>query len=337
MNDPGFVWDRAQYRWVLAKDVSLRAVTANQEDHSDPWQFAGEIADPPTNPVGNESVDDSTQLFQAVQSAPVARSANPWRNCNASVKLLEEINARWPGRDKTSDGTIGDAAHAARTSDHNPWVVIVENGRQMGIVRARDIDRDGIDAAWLAEYLRQLGLKRDPRLFPNGYVIFNRRITNPDFGAWREYTGSNPHTAHVHVSFSTNREGYDSAAAWGLNAQAPSVLNPEDDDLDANQAKMLQVIYDQLTGNNFKGWDQNYVPDKRDLTMVDLIRRSIQQNNQLMSVLPNIVDPNHIAQAVMANLQPLVAQAVRDTLGEADQDKADAIVEAIGRRLIGTE
>lgn len=139
-----------------------------------------------------------------------------WRNCQASMTLVAEINQRWPGRDKGSDGTIGDAAHASRQSDHNPWVKL--DG--VGVVRARDIDKDGIDAPWLAEHLRKLGAAGDPRLAPGGYVIFNRRITNPDFRSWRAYTGSNPHTSHIHVSFSTVPAGFDSTAPWGI-ATAP--------------------------------------------------------------------------------------------------------------------
>jgi hypothetical protein len=133
-----------------------------------------------------------------------------WRNCKASETLVAAVNKRWPKRDKASDGTIGDAAHATRVSDHNPWMVVAG----VGVVRARDIDKDGIDAAWLAEQLRKLGAAGDPRLTGGGYVIFNRRITSPDFSHWNEYTGSNPHTGHVHVSFSRNRAGFDSAAGW---------------------------------------------------------------------------------------------------------------------------
>ena len=139
-----------------------------------------------------------------------------WRNCKASVALIGEINAKWPGRDRASDGTIGDASHATRSSDHNPWVIVAGQG----VVRARDIDKDGIDANWLAEHLRQLGAKGDPRLAGGGYVIFNRRITNPDFRSWRVYIGSNPHTAHLHVSFSRNASGFDSPAGWGIAAAA---------------------------------------------------------------------------------------------------------------------
>lgn len=133
-----------------------------------------------------------------------------WRNCNASMRLLDFVNTRWPKRDKTSDGTIGDAAHATRTSDHNPWVKV----GTMGVVRARDIDKDGIDAPWLAEELRKMGERGDPRLAGGGYVIFNKRITSPDFKGWKAYTGTNPHTAHIHVSFSLNQAGYDSNAPW---------------------------------------------------------------------------------------------------------------------------
>lgn len=134
----------------------------------------------------------------------------PYRDCRASQALLQAVNTRWPNRDKASDGWIGDAAHASRSSDHNPWIVV--NG--WGVVRARDIDKDGIDAAWLAEELRKMGAARDPRLIGGGYVIFNRRITKPDFSGWQVYNGSNPHTSHIHVSFSRNEAGFDSTSPW---------------------------------------------------------------------------------------------------------------------------
>lgn len=131
-----------------------------------------------------------------------------WRNCKASEQLLKEVNARWPRRDKRSDGTIGDPAHSNRTSDHNP------NSR--GVVLARDIDDDGILAAKLAERVRYLGSKGF-RPLRGGYVIFNRRIAGSHTGwAWKTYTGENPHTTHIHVSFADAPADYDRVDSWGI-------------------------------------------------------------------------------------------------------------------------
>jgi hypothetical protein len=133
-----------------------------------------------------------------------------WRNCRASETLVDAVNAKWPRRDKASDGTIGDARHATRDSDHNPWVIVDDEG----VVRARDIDKDGIRAAWLAEQLRKLGEAGDKRLANGGYIIYNGRITSPDFKRWLKYTGRNSHKSHIHVSFSRQRSGFDSGGAW---------------------------------------------------------------------------------------------------------------------------
>lgn len=135
-----------------------------------------------------------------------------WRNAQALEQLRTAVNRRWPNRDKRSDGTIGDAAHATRDSDHNPWMVV--NG--IGVVRAIDIDVDGINAGWLAEQLRRAGAGGDGRLTNGGYVIFNRRITKPDFSGWSVYNGTNPHTSHVHTSFSRNPADFDSNASWSF-------------------------------------------------------------------------------------------------------------------------
>lgn len=199
-----------------------------------------------------------------------------WRNCRASVMLVNEVNLRWPSRDKASDGTIGDAAHATRNSDHNPWVKV---GGQ-GVVRARDIDKDGIDAAWLVEHLRRLGAGGDPRLVNGGYIIFNRRITNSDFRSWRTYNGSNPHTSHVHVSFTRDATGFDSTNEWGIrSALTPSRTVPVEDDMTPEQDQMLRAVFQQLAGGGatpqkFTGWPTWGGGTGETLTMVDLARRS---------------------------------------------------------------
>lgn len=126
--------------------------------------------------------------------------------CAAGATLRNQINAKWPKRDKKSDGWIGDTRHitAAKQgspSDHNPDL------KAGGVVRALDIDAD-LDtkqpnhsiAEALAEQLRQAALAGEKRI---SYIIFQSRICSPKQNwAWRAYKGTSPHNHHIHVSFS---------------------------------------------------------------------------------------------------------------------------------------
>lgn len=144
-----------------------------------------------------------------------------WRVALALDTLLDEVNARAPKRSTASDGSIGDADHASRTSDHNPWVP-PPNG---GVVTARDITDDpanGHNATELAEFLR---LSRDPRI---KYVIDQGRMfssyptsTCPAW-TWRSYSGVNAHLQHTHVSVQPTPSLYDSTRPWGwADKEAP--------------------------------------------------------------------------------------------------------------------
>jgi hypothetical protein len=142
-----------------------------------------------------------------------------WRVARSLVCLRDELNAAFPSRSKRSDGSIGDAAHATRTSDHNPWV-------GPGVVTALDFTHDPSSGASMDELAEVLRASRDPRI---KYVIWNRRIfsatTSP--WQWRPYSGSNPHTTHLHISVVSTLPGYDDARPWGVSAvsvpQAPVV------------------------------------------------------------------------------------------------------------------
>lgn len=119
----------------------------------------------------------------------------PWRLVPAGVTLRDQVNARWPDRDKTSDGSIGDAAHQARPSDHNPDAD--------GWVHAIDIDKDGIDADALADELIALArARKDGGRLKN--IVFRGRVasgTYPDrFWVWRP-DASLGHFDHIHISF----------------------------------------------------------------------------------------------------------------------------------------
>lgn len=141
-----------------------------------------------------------------------------WRLAKSLETLRVQINVLAPHRSKDSDGSIGDEAHASRSSDHNPY--IKDNG--IGIVRAIDITHDpagGLDSYSLAETLRE---NADRRI---RYIISNRKIANPG-QAWRKYGGSNPHDHHVHISVSEAKSLYDDPSAWTIDGFAASTDIP---------------------------------------------------------------------------------------------------------------
>ena len=153
---------------------------------------------------------DPAKRQSAVRSRPAGLEAPiPWRLAASLKALRSTLDALAPSRSKLSDGSIGNAAHASRASDHNPWVV---HGSQ-GVVTAIDVTHDpkgGCDVGKLAESLR---IGRDPRI---KYVIFDRRIFSATIQPWqwRPYAGKNPHSHHVHVSVAPSAEQYDDVAVW---------------------------------------------------------------------------------------------------------------------------
>lgn len=260
------------------------------------------------------------------------------------MALVAEVNAKWPVRDKGSDGTIGDASHFSQgsASDHNPWVIV----SGVGVVRARDIDRDGIDAAWLAEYLRTLGSAADPRLVNGGYVIYNNRITAPNFSTWRVYTGSDPHTSHIHVSFSRDQVGFDSSAAWGISSAQTGTVTPEEDDLTPEQAAALNEVLAisrnvnaQIFGGpgngNPPGWPTFQNGSGETLTVVDYLRRQNARTEDLFRALANSsgVNPDVLAQAILRSMGSMVYDAVVQALGKGNENTAIQVVQLISDRL----
>lgn len=145
-----------------------------------------------------------------------------WRLAECIRILRYEIDSLWPNRERTSDGTIGDAAHATRTSDHNPWII---DNKGVGVVRAFDITHDpgnGPDCNKLANHFAEMMRINDKRI---SYVIWDRKIMSlARVGeGWRSYTGSNPHDKHLHISVSTERHWYDSTESWDI-LKGPAVF-----------------------------------------------------------------------------------------------------------------
>jgi len=144
-----------------------------------------------------------------------------WRIAKSLEKLRMQLNALYPNRSKVSDGGIGNAEHASRESDHNPWV---KDSKGQGVVTARDFTFDdnpadgiGIDGQSLVDCLVA---NRDPRI---KYIIWNRRIISSKQSpwVWRKYTGKNAHKHHVHISVMPEEKLFDSEKAWNLDQLKP--------------------------------------------------------------------------------------------------------------------
>lgn len=151
-----------------------------------------------------------------------------WRLAKSLMTLANQADEIAPKRNKSigPDGTLGDAAHASRTSDHNP--------NSDGIVCALDLSHDpagGFDSYAFAEALRST---KDSRV---KYVISNKKIfygpRSPSHGGnpssqwkWEAYTGDNPHDKHVHISVGDARY-YDKTDTWNISmpmSTSPPVL-----------------------------------------------------------------------------------------------------------------
>lgn len=141
-----------------------------------------------------------------------------WRLAKSLEHLRQQVNRAYPKRSRVSDGTIGDAAHSSRASDHNPHV---KDGAT-GVVTALDLTHDpkvGLDIQVLAD---ALVASRDARI---KYIICNGRIVSGSgqkapAWQWRPYTGKNAHAKHVHISVKADKASYDDTRDWMLPGRA---------------------------------------------------------------------------------------------------------------------
>jgi hypothetical protein len=128
-----------------------------------------------------------------------------WTLTAGLQNFRSQVNARWPDRDKASDGSIGDTAHQAETSGHNPddtpgsraaWDGDSDSTSE---VRAWDMDSDLHDptcnAQDVVDHIRRLpnvaGVIR--------YMIYDRKMYHSRDGfAPTAYAGKSAHTEHIH-------------------------------------------------------------------------------------------------------------------------------------------
>jgi hypothetical protein len=140
----------------------------------------------------------------------------------AAVSLRTAFNALAPGRDKASDGWIGDTAHQQEVSDHNPdetGSVPIHDADRTNEVHAIDVDNDLRESDLTMEKVVQflLGRCRSGAERRLRYIIWNRRIWSASSG-WvqQTYAGASPHTEHAHFSFSYDTALEASTVSWHL-------------------------------------------------------------------------------------------------------------------------
>ena len=166
-----------------------------------------------------------------------------WRLAKSLAVLRLECNTYAPNRDKTNDGTIGDAAHASRASAHNP--------NNAGVVCALDITHDPTDGMDVHALARRLAKNPHPCL---SYIVSNREICTwaSGFKIWRKYGGSSPHIAHAHFRVGRGPDSeptppYDDTTAWGV-APKPA---PEENDMTEEQDRLLRELKVSSVAHSF--------------------------------------------------------------------------------------
>ena len=132
---------------------------------------------------------------------PLAKKAQP-----AAIAVLRQATALWPKRKKASDGLLPSKDHVKQNpnSDHNSGYAV-------------DITHDsvnGVDCSFAF-----IKLQSDPRV---KYLIFNGKIWSAEKGN-RDYTGSNPHKKHLHISI--KEKCGDDTSPWFPWLPQPKAIN----------------------------------------------------------------------------------------------------------------
>lgn len=161
-----------------------------------------------------------------------------WNLAACLIALVNNADSFAPHRDRQSDGSIGDPAHQARQSDHNPdWTA-------GGIVRALDLGNDpahGFDTWQIAQTIANniaAGTERRVNYLISGDP--SRRgdlIFHVHNGRWQwdphPHTNGSHNSHHLHVSCTHDPQLAASVATWQLAATpTPSTSQILEDDMD---------------------------------------------------------------------------------------------------------
>lgn len=204
------------------------------------WQYSSNSMVPGASSVTDVNAFKGSTLD--LQSRLRKEGTMAWVLTKNLIAFRNQLNAIAPKRDKTSDGSIGDAAHQAEVSGHNPDETAnseCKDSDSTNEVRAIDVDKDlnvpGLTMEDIVQHL--LKLARTGKLSVIRYIIYNRRIWSASSG-WvqKAYTGSNPHDKHMHLSGACNQTA-DEAANFDYHL---------DELVDDGMAEITQARFNEL-------------------------------------------------------------------------------------------
>ena len=135
--------------------------------------------------------------------------------CAAGVTLRDQLNQRFPKRDKRSDGWIGDAAHQANVGWGTNGKGSYHNPDPNGIVHAIDVDEnmgsgEGRKGATAKEFAEQLATycregKDGGRI---AHIVYEGQVASATANNWHFRGSGYGHFQHIHISF-TNKADKD--------------------------------------------------------------------------------------------------------------------------------
>ncbi len=225
-------------------------------------------------------------------------------------RLRSDFDATFPDRKRDSDGWIGDKAHQATKSDHNP--------DHRGLVHAIDVDKDLGDGADMQDVvdhiLTECRAGRERRLT---YIIFRGSIWSAKY-SWRkrDYDGTNGHFEHAHFSGSAVLDDERNTRSWTLE-EVPVALTTKDKEwltkqIDAAATRAAERVWGQKLNVNvgYKGKDAAGKPRAASLQEAgDILAHLSPEGHEARDMLRKILDAAPAAPAAPAPAKPAPAKS----------------------------